>query len=243
MTTATVSPCGFSSQPSELGLEVLRNNDLGRAQAEQYIHEVFARVYSADVKHFMPQLMVLRSESNEFLAALGIRFAQTAPLFLEQYLDVPVEQAVARAAQTAVARSSVVELGNLASLQRGGLRCLIIGLTAYLKGAGAKWATFTAVPAVYNAFVKMGIPLFELGPADASRVIGGAADWGTYYDHSPRVVVGNVEAAYEALATVLRPAATVFPSCCLWEGAYRMGRDCAARHGVAPVGALLNAGC
>ncbi len=241
MTLAAVSPCGFSGA-SGLSLNITRNNDLDRLEAEQFIHDVFARAYGADVKHFMPRLMVLQSEERRLLAALGIRFAHSGGLFLENYLEVPVEQAVARAAHTAVARSSVAELGNLASYQRGGLRCLIIGLTAYLKGAGVKWATFTAVPAVHNAFVKMGIPLYELGFADPARLGGEAAHWGTYYDHKPRVVAGNVEAAYDYIASALSQGAVEASSCCLWKNAYRMGRECAARDAAAAV-PVLDAGC
>lgn len=243
MKVAKLSPCGFAGPTDGLSLTVLRSSDPGREQAEQFIHRVFALGYGANVTLYMPKIMILRSQEQQLLAALGIRFAQSNNLFLEQYLDGPAEQVVAGAAHTAVARSSVVELGNLASHQRGGLRCLIIGLTAYLKGAGIKWATFTAVPAVRNAFVKMGIPLFDLGFADRTRLPRAAADWGTYYDHQPRVVAGNVEAAYDYIAGALSAGTMELSSCCLWEGAFRMGIERRSSGGLGLTGALKNAGC
>lgn len=243
MKLATVNPCSFAGNTAELDLKVLPINHLERPAAEQFIRAVFGRAYGANVTHFLPQIMALRSEESGLLAALGLRFAQTNTLFLEQYLEVPVEQAIAAAAHTAVARSTVTELGNLASFQRGGLRCLIIGLTAYLKGAGVKWAAFTAVPAVLNAFVRMGIPLHELGPADPSRLVGGAAEWGSYYEQKPRVVAGNVEAAYEYLNGELSKGALEIAPCCLWDGALRMGRERSVHRAAHSAQTVLSAGC
>lgn len=48
-------------------------------------------------------------------ATLGYRRATATPLFIEQYLDEPVEAVVARAFARRVERHDVVELGNFAS--------------------------------------------------------------------------------------------------------------------------------
>src|SRR3546814_3987285 len=48
-------------------------------------------------------------------AALGYRRADCGPLFLETYLDKPVEQHVADIIGRRVERSEIVEIGNFAS--------------------------------------------------------------------------------------------------------------------------------
>jgi len=62
-----------------------------RREVEQFIHDVFAQTYGANVQHFMPELVALRDETGELVAAFGLRKAANSPLFLEQYLDAPIE--------------------------------------------------------------------------------------------------------------------------------------------------------
>jgi hypothetical protein len=90
-----------------------------RARAETFISDIFRCHYDAELSSFAPNLMLL--EKNERIAAVaGWRCAGTERLFLENYLDVPIETAVSRLAGKLVDRQRIVEVGNLAAEVRGG---------------------------------------------------------------------------------------------------------------------------
>jgi hypothetical protein len=81
-------------------------------------------------------------QDGKVLAALGLRSAKDETLFLESYLDKPIENILAEKASRPIDRNRIIEIGSLASSHGGGARALIITLTAYL--SGASWAVFTA---------------------------------------------------------------------------------------------------
>ena len=90
-----------------------------RAELELFIRDVFRRAHGASIRHFMPQLMSLRDHGGKVLAVCGLRNAGDADLFLETYLDAPVETLIAQRAGQQVARADIVEIGNLAVAEPG----------------------------------------------------------------------------------------------------------------------------
>ncbi len=187
------------SLPSDARLAIYEAGDPGRDRIERYIAEMFARNYSARLRHFKPRLLAMFSEANEILAALGLRNAATERLFLEIYLDTPVERRMATLCGRPVARQGIVEVGNLASRHPGRARCLFQALTIHLYRSGAEWALFTMAPFLRNIFRKLGIRLLHVGPADKARLGKAATDWGSYYDGHPQVMAVNVEQAFLAV--------------------------------------------
>ena len=105
---------------------------LRRSETEAFIAAVFTRAHGARIRKFMPLLLGLRNRGGRLTAACGLRAAGGGPVFLEHYLAVPVEQAVAATAAVPVARARVVEVGNLAVAPPGSARELIAALTEYL---------------------------------------------------------------------------------------------------------------
>ena len=208
-----------------LYVDIVREAALGRREIEAFIHETFDRAYGADVRHYMPRLMSLRDESGTPLAALGFRFAASSRLFLEQYLDVPIESRLAAEVHTPLARTGIVEVGNLAVAHAGGARWLIAALTAYLAGGGYRWAVFTAVPGLVNAFRRLGIPLIALAAADIARLPPEErASWGTYYDTAPTVMAASVEQSFNVLSAYLDAPPDRHSLAPLWARAYAAGR-------------------
>jgi len=118
--------------------------------------------------------MVLRNDSGRLLAVLGLRETGSEPLFLEQYLDRPVEQALSAAAAYPIYRDSLVEVGNFAAGATGGGRWLITALTAYLYAAGHSWTVFTCGPELQNAFRRPGVDLLDLGAASRTSFLPGS---------------------------------------------------------------------
>ena len=102
---------------------------------------------------------------------LGLRSPGDQQLFLERYLDQPVEQALGTACGQSVDRQALVEGRNFAVGSAGGGRWLITALTALSHSAARRWAVFTCGPELRNAFRRLGVDLIDLGPAepDGSR--------------------------------------------------------------------------
>ena len=170
-----------------------------RPVVETFIRRGFADAYGSHLARLMPELMVLRRHS-EIAAACGLRSALLEKLFLEIYLDAPVETVLGAAADPSVARADITEVGNLVIAKPGYARRLIVHLAACLYARGSRWVVFTAVPALRNSFRRIGIPLVTLAPADAQRLTAEErAHWGTYYDHSPVITAVSVGDAFQAV--------------------------------------------
>lgn len=193
-----------------------------RAEAEDFVCAAFLVAYEARVEHFLPTLMALRNDTGRLLAVLGLREPGPVPLFLEQYLDRPVEQALSAAAACPVDRASLVEVGNFAVGAAGGGRWLITALTAYLYAAGHSWTVFTCGPELQNAFRRLGVELIDLGAADPRRLAAdAAARWGSYYDQKPRVMAANVAQSHQILSALFEQECALNA---LWQGALQAGR-------------------
>jgi hypothetical protein len=163
-----------------------------RAALEGFIAGRFERAYGAKVTHFLPHLLGLRDGAGEWQAAVGYAGAAAGPLFLEQYLDAPVERVLSQALERPVARERVVEIGNFAAARAGVARRVIPALAARLRELGFELAVFTATRELRNAFLRLKLWPLVLAHADPARLSAGAAAWGTYYAHRPAVMGGRI---------------------------------------------------
>lgn len=182
----------------------------------------YAAAYGARIQHFLPILLGLCDVQDALLGVIGTQFGtDPSRMFLEVYLDQPVEQALSAAVGEPVRREALAEVGNLAALQPGAGLPLVSTLAAYLDGAGVAWAVFTATDALRAGFRRRGLSLTDLGPADGSRVGIQLADWGRYYATDPRLTAIRIDAIRETLGRDER-----LHACCasLWDEAFRQGR-------------------
>lgn len=170
-----------------------------RPEVEAFIRDKFLRHYDASVSVFAPNLLLIES-GEQIVAATGWRSAASGRLFLEHYLDEPVERTLSVRAGRAVARERIVEVGNLAADKAGGSVHVILALADYLDGLGHEWVVFTATQELIGIFARLGLPLLALGQADPERLGAAARDWGRYYDTRPVVVAGRIRLALERAA-------------------------------------------
>lgn len=160
-----------------------------RTELEQFIRLVFHRAYGARIRHFMPQLMSLRDADGRLLAVCGLRNADREPLFLETYLEAPVEQVIAARTGDAVGRGDVVEVGNLAVAAPGIAPHLLASVSRYLHGTGTQWAVFTAIPLLRNSLARLNMPLEVLADATLQHIDAAERPaWGSYYARNPQVL-------------------------------------------------------
>lgn len=166
--------------------------DAGRVRVEQYIAARFREVHGANIHDFMPVLLTMGCHGLT-TAATGVRAAAGQPLFLEQYLAGPVEQALGDETGETIHRASIAEIGNLVATQGGSSYLLFLVLTAMLERAGFEWVAFTATPQVQKVLAYLGLRVHRLCRADPARLTGSSADeWGSYYASQPQVVAGKL---------------------------------------------------
>lgn len=175
-------------------LQLLASDSAAAQPLKRLIQHRFAAQYDADVCSFMPFFLWL----PELDTVSGLKPASCGPLFLEQYLDQPIEQVVAAVAERPMSRDRIVEVGNLAVNSAGGARVLIAAMTSLLHSQGFEWVVFTATPALINSFKRMGLSPVPVANADPRR-IAEADRWGSYYDARPQVMVGSIAGGYRQL--------------------------------------------
>lgn len=179
-------------------LRVHAPHDPSRVAVENFVRAIYRERYGADVRRFAPILVSLHDEHGALVAAVGYRPADRGPLFLERYLNGPVETLLGPGA--APPRSNIVEVGHLAAGRAGEGRRLILLLGPHLAVQGFQWVVGTLTEELRQLFVRLGIAPLQLGVADPAALGDEAATWGSYYDHRPLVLAGELGAALPLLA-------------------------------------------
>ncbi|GLK47646.1 hypothetical protein GCM10017620_06190 [Brevundimonas intermedia] len=170
-----------------------------RRRVEQFIEAAYAKAYGGQIQAHFPTLMSVQDEAGVIYAAVGFRHAAEAPLYLEQYLDGPVEAVLGQAVGAVIARAQVVEIGSLASSGRGATVFLFAAMAHHLQTAGLRFAVATATDELRRIFYKAGLGALQLARADPERLADGGGSWGAYYQADPVVLAGSIDAATDPL--------------------------------------------
>ena len=186
---------GCSPPDSLLRLGVADTNAPDRAELEAFVGAAFRRGHDATVASFMPTLLSFRSPAGDLRGVIGLRAAVPQALYLEQYLEQPVEAAISAATGQPVQRTQVVEVGNLAGANCRAAMRMVAQLPGYLLSRDYCWIVFTATRTVRGILESLGAPLVELARADGARVAAGPDRWGRYYEQDPRVLAGFLPAS------------------------------------------------
>lgn len=132
-------------------------------------------------------------------AAIGFRRADAGALFLEAYLDRPIEAVLTSRLDRAVTRAQVVELGDHASHRPAATIALWRESAAALQGQ-AEFAVAVLTRPLRAMFARLGLPLLELAPARIELLGEAGAAWGRYYQTDPVVCAGDITACRSQLA-------------------------------------------
>ena len=174
---------------SEITASTVNIGDASRKEVEAFIHAVFKHTYGAEITTFMPQLVALRDSNGVLMAAFGWKKASAGPLFLEQYLDEPIESLVSKKLAKKISRDEITKIGNLAVANPRNAGVLIAHVIQHGIDIGIKWGVATAHHSLQNGLIKGGRDVYPLFPADKSRLsLQEQARWGSYYDRMPQVI-------------------------------------------------------
>lgn len=184
------------AQETALRLQLHRQAEPSRMRIEAFIRTRFAAIHSAWIDDFLPTLISTQNSHGQIHAAAGFQWATDNPLFLEAYLDTPIERRLRELGQHSAQRRQIVEFGNLATSRPGAIRQLILVLANYFGRRGMEWAVLTLTPTLINSFTRLGLVLHPLAPAKPERLTAAPGKsrsyWGRYYDQNPQVVAINL---------------------------------------------------
>ena len=183
-----------------------------RSIIKAFIQQRYQEVYGASISPSCRQFLALVNASQQVQAAVGYQGANQGELFLEQYLDQPIEALLSKNYHADISRDQIVEVGNLASLNNGWTRRLIFSLSSYFLNMNYRWLVMTATPQVVNSFFKLGLgmELNALASAKAEQVQG-EDNWGSYYDEEPLVVCGSIARGGRKIQGLKQRTNTVLP--------------------------------
>lgn len=163
-------------------LALISPRDSARSMVEAYIAAKFQDCYGASIQHFLPRLIAAQQDGIK--AALGVRSA-CETLFLEQYLDAPIE---AMLEDPAIPRNRIAEIGNLVSCSRHHTLTLFMSTACMLYEAGFSELVFCATRSVAAIIRQTGAAPSQIVRADGSRLGVSLPQWGRYYDTEPVVM-------------------------------------------------------
>jgi hypothetical protein len=176
------------------GLELHPPGSSRRGAVEALINSVYRRRYDAQPPDFAPMLVSL-SGSQGPVAAAGYRSAAQGPLFLERYLDRPIEQLLCATGGGTASRAVIVEVGHLAATRVGEGKRLVHCLGQHLMEEGYAWVVSTVTRELRKLFLRLGVTPLALGAADPRALGDERFCWGRYYDHEPVILAGYLPQA------------------------------------------------
>jgi len=135
-------------------------------------------------------------------AALGYSRACKRRLFLEAYVDLPIEQELARALGRPFSRRDIIEIGNLAADNAWSM-VRLWAETANDLGTDVEIAVSVLTRPLRAMFRRLGVTLYELSPAHAERLPDKGVRWGAYYTKDPVVCAGFIAEGQARLAAVV----------------------------------------
>lgn len=168
-------------------LTAYHEHDLGRLGVQSLIQSVYERAYGARITAWMPVLLGLCTDGR-MQAAAGYRGA-VQTLYLENYLEQPVETVLRTTCGVALPREQIVEIGHFSAVSPGGGRRLIPYLSQHLRDQGFRWAASTVGAPLYAMLRRAGYAPVPMAQADPYRLPEkDRANWGSYYQACPIVV-------------------------------------------------------
>ncbi len=175
------------------GIVQASDGDYRHKIACEFTRDQYHLRFQCELRDFYPNTISLY-EMDELVAVAGYRGAGSAPLFLERYLDLPIETCIQNTFATPTKRHEIVELGGFAALNRKAAFRLMASVAPVLKKLGFKVLACTANKPIQNCLTRLGLNPAFISEATAKDAKSSASNWGSYYTGQPRVLAGNITA-------------------------------------------------
>lgn len=147
---------------------------------KQFIKDKFKNQYNADISITYPYIASIKDYTG-ILCAAGFRFAKNEKLFLEQYLDCPIENKIG------VERSKIVEIGNLAVDDFTKLFQFLSEISVFLIDNEVDIVCITATEKLSRILQRRDIKGHILTDAKQDSLQTSDENWGAYYATKPKV--------------------------------------------------------
>lgn len=191
------------SAVGDFKLKLHDRESAGRGRVEDFARKIYYMQYGAHLSTYSSELLALNASEKDVLSCVGINGADKGELFLEQYLDEPVERAISCLLGHSVQRDQVAEVGTLSVVSSGLCRLMMSSLAGFLTGRGKRYIVFTAVKTLRNTFRRLDIPYSCVAEADPKKLKGDSSEWGRYYEASPEVIAIDLELCWASINKVL----------------------------------------
>lgn len=185
----SVNPCYRAAARGQF--RIARRNTPGFEALKTRVRHGFGSHFNACIGGFMPDLAAYHHASGAS-GVIGIRGARHETLFLESYLDHPVEDVIALVSDAPVHRRDVVEVGQFVIDHRAIVGDFFRDLVPLLRSLGYEWVCFTGTRRIRTLLASVGFAGFSVASARLERIANARDDWGTYYDHEPEVIAGKL---------------------------------------------------
>jgi hypothetical protein len=191
--TAPASPASQGCTPiTSNTFSVVEHDSVARASLESRIRSGFGMHFDACIEGFMPSFVHYRHASGA-TGVLGIRRAADEPLFLESYLNVPVESIIAEVTGTSPGRDRIAEVGQFVVDDRDIVGSFFRDLVPFLIENEFDWVCFTGTDRIRALLARIGFHGLPIARAEKTRVCHSADRWGRYYDFDPIVILGKLD--------------------------------------------------
>ena len=178
--------------PGRNRFSVMERDSAERASLEARIRSGFGMHFDACIEGFMPRFAYYRHRDGA-TGVIGMRCAADEPLFLESYLNIPVESVIANATGIAVGRDRIAEVGQFVVDDRDIVTSFFRDLVPFLVESGYDWVCFTGTDRIRALLARVGFHGLPVARADAAHVRNTGDRWGRYYDFDPVVILGKLD--------------------------------------------------
>jgi len=166
-----------------------KSDSADRSEIERFIIDTLNHTYGADIKRFKPYLMSLRDQDNKLIAVCGLHSAATEKLFLESFLDQPIEALLSAHTGFTVKRGDIVEIDNFSVVELGMSRHLVTAINDQLYFTAKQWVVLTATPELRDVFVNLGLQPEILADTDINLLpTEDRQAWGSYFGLNPQII-------------------------------------------------------
>ena len=188
---ASPAPQGCGRIPRNT-FSVVEHDSVERASLEARVRSGFGMHFDACIEGFMPRFAHYRHTSGA-TGVIGIRRAADEPLFLENYLSVPVETVIEEVTGALIARDRIAEVGQFVVDDRDIVPSFFRDLVPFLVRNDFDWVCFTGTDRIRALLARIGFHGLPLARAEETRVRHSGDRWGRYYDFDPVVILGKLD--------------------------------------------------